>query len=52
MLRNDISGNFRRVVFTPEYSVRAMIDKSWLRMVSLGLGLGFLVTVAQPLKKC
>ena len=30
----------------PEYSARIMIDKRKLRMVALGCGLGFLVTVA------
>lgn len=30
---------------TPEYSARIMIEKKRLRMVALGLGLGFLATV-------
>jgi hypothetical protein len=31
---------------SPEYSSRVMVDKKLLRMVALGCGLGFLVTVA------
>ena len=30
---------------SPKYSARIMIDKKRLRLVALGLGLGFLVTV-------
>lgn len=30
---------------SPEYSSRVMIDKKILRMVALGCGLGFLITV-------
>ena len=30
---------------SPEYSSRVMVDKKLLRMVALGCGLGFLVTV-------
>lgn len=29
----------------PEYAARVMIDKRLLRMVALGCGLGFLITV-------
>jgi hypothetical protein len=31
---------------SPEYSSRVMVDKKLLRMVALGCGLAFLITVA------